>query len=204
MLSHACFLYRLLLCLWAQAFHIKSVFPPKTNLSKKTRRTKASRTHETKTTHQVNSMSCSCNLYILKMREADRKTGNYTKEFTPKVVIKIGFKNAHYKHLVRQYIHSRSQVCRLRWERSLQDGEQQGSLHPELMHFLFLLTLLSLQEPRKGLKPKHISLSGYRGNLDKSLFRCPEYVQLQFKLMEEREFILCLISCYGAKFCLHI
>lgn len=87
--------------------------------SLKRRRTKASRTHKTETTHQGNGMNCSCNLYILKMREADRKTGNCTKEFIPKVVIKTRFKNAHYRHLERQYIHSRSQVCRLHWEWSL-------------------------------------------------------------------------------------
>lgn len=34
-------------------------------------------------------MKFSYNLYMLKMREADRKTGNYTNEFIPKVVIKI-------------------------------------------------------------------------------------------------------------------
>lgn len=126
----------------AQAFLIKSAFPLMTNFSKKTR-TKASHAHKTKTTHQGNGMSCSCNLYILKMKEADRKTGNYTKEFIPKVMIKIHFKNAHYWHLKRQYIHSRSQVRRLCREWSLQaahctgqDGEQQGSLHSELVHFL--------------------------------------------------------------------
>lgn len=75
--------------LQAQAFHIKSVFPPKTNLSNKRARTNASRTHKTKTTHPDTGTNCSYNLYILIVTEADRKTGNYTKEFIPKVVTEI-------------------------------------------------------------------------------------------------------------------
>lgn len=116
LISHACFPYALPVnaVLQAQVFHIQSVFPPKTNLSNRRMRTRASRTH--KTTHPDTGTNCSCNLYSLMMREADRKTGNYIKEFIPKVVIKIfqfKKKNAHYKHLVREYIHLKSQVSRL-------------------------------------------------------------------------------------------
>lgn len=133
-------------------------------------------------------MNCSCNLYSLKKREADRKTGNYTKEFIPRVVIKICFKNAHYKHLVRQYIHSRSQFvgstgsgpCRVGCTLHGAGWGVARQPPPWADAFSLLrpipLTLLSLPEPRKGLRPKHSSLnfSLKQSDLDKSLFRRPK------------------------------